>query len=164
MTRQLNSGRNSIRRRGNLFFAVYCLVSMFCLSFVFAGCQSGAKINNVTLSLQTIRKTVVSLLPQGLRLESINGRELTSGFFSPRNLEEDATDRPERAYAKVLVLEAARPYRIDVHVFKEKKTKNGTYAKAVEDRKLTQDLVERLKDALADRREDRNIIDDFRAF
>lgn len=128
------------------------------------GCQAPAKINNVTLSLQTIRRAILSQLPQGIKEESLNGRELRSGFFNPKNWEEDATDKPERAYAKVLVLESGRPYRIDVHVFREKKDKTGKYAKPIDDRILTRKLVNRLKEALADRREDRNVIDDFRAF
>src|SRR5262249_51144281 len=133
-------------------------------SILLAGCQSPAKINNVMLSLTTVKKTVISLLPQGLKGESENGRELTSGYFNAHNWEEDATDKSERVYAKVLILESGRPYRIDVHVIKEKKGKGGAYTKTGEDKKATQDLVEKLKDALADRREDRNIIDEFRAF
>jgi hypothetical protein len=128
------------------------------------GCQAPAKINNVALSLQTVKKTINNIIPQGMKDESLNGREITSGYFNPKNWEEDATDKAERAYAKVLILGEGRPYRIDVHVFKEKKNKSGTYHKTGEDRKVTKELVDRLKDALADRREDRNIIDDFRAF
>ena len=94
----------------------------------------------------------------------MNGRELTSGYFTPADWEEDATDKSERAYAKVLILGSGRPYRIDVHVFREKRSKAGAYAKTGEDHKLTNTLVERLKEALADRREDRNIIDDFRVY
>lgn len=116
------------------------------------------------LSLNTVKKTVISLLPQGLKDESLNGRELTSGYFNPKNWDEDGTDLPERAIAKVLILNSGRPYKIDVHVYKEKRVKEGAYKKGSEDKKLTKDLVDRIKDALADRREDRNIIDDFRAF
>lgn len=134
------------------------------VSVLMTGCQSSAKIDNVMLALTTVKKTVFAVIPQGVKEESINGRELTSGYFNPGNWDEDATDLGERAYAKVLILNSGRPYRIDVRVLREKRGKDGGYKKAVEDRKLTKDLVDRLKEALADRREDRNIIDDFRAF
>jgi len=116
------------------------------------------------LSLTTVKKTVSNVIPQGVKEESINGREFKSGYFNPRNWDEDATDLAERAYAKVLILNSGRPYRIDVHVYREKRSRDGQYKKASEDSKLTKDLVDRLKEALADRREDRNIIDEFRAF
>lgn len=127
------------------------------------GCQT-AKIDNVMLALTTVKKTVSAVLPQGVKEESINGRELKSGYFNPKNWDEDATELPERAYAKVLILNSGRPYKIDVHVYKERRNKDGQYKKSSEDSRLTKDLVDRLKEALADRREDRNIIDDFRAF
>jgi hypothetical protein len=133
------------------------------ISVLITGCQT-AKIQNVMLSLNTVKKTVMSVLPQGMKEESLNGRELTSGYFNSRNWDEDATDMAERAYAKVLILNSGRPYKLDVNVFREKRQKDGTYKSGAVDRKLTKDLVDRLKDALADRREDRNIIDDFRAF
>ena len=142
-----------------LLFLLFLAVSM-----AMTGCQAPAKINNVALSLQTVKKTIASIIPQGVKEESLNGREVTSGYFNLKNWEEDATDKTERAYAKVLILGEGRPYRIDVHVYKEKKSKSGTYNKTGEDKKVTKELVARLKDALADRREDRNIIDDFRPF
>jgi hypothetical protein len=131
-------------------------------SFFLAGCQS-ANITEVNIPYLTVRKIVVSNLPQGLREESLNGRELTSGFFSPHNWEEDATDKPERAFAKVLILNSGRPYDIKVTTDHEKRVK-GTYEDLGEDPKLTKQLVDRIQSALADRRDDRNIIDDFRAF
>jgi len=133
-------------------------------SVLMTACQSSAKIDNVMLSLTTVKKTVSNVIPQGVKEESINGREFKSGYFNPRNWDEDATDLAERAYAKVLILNSGRPYRIDVHVYREKRSRDGQYKKASEDSKLTKDLVDRLKEALADRREDRNIIDEFRAF
>lgn len=116
------------------------------------------------VAFTTVKKVVMNILPQGVREESLNGREVTSGYFNPRNWEEDASEKSERAFAKVLILGSSRPYSIDVHVFKEKRRGSGNYRNAGEDRKLTKDLVDRIKEALADRREDRNIIDDFRAF
>lgn len=144
--------------------AVLVFLLFLGVSVLMTGCQSSAKIENVMLALTTVKKTISSVLPQGVKEESINGRELKSGYFNPKNWDEDATDLAERAYAKVLILNSGRPYRIDVHVYREKRSKTGQYKQSIDDEKLTKDLVDRLKEALADRREDRNIIDDFRAF
>lgn len=103
-------------------------------------------------------------MPMGsVKEQSLNGRELTSYYFNPKDFDEDATDRAERAYAKVTILGSGRPYTIEVRVFREKRIK-GQYTLIGEDRKLSNELLERIREALADRRDDRNIIDDFRAF
>jgi len=116
------------------------------------------------LSLTTLKKIVVSQMPMGaVREQSPNGRELTSYYFNPRDFDEDATDRAERAYAKVTILGAGRPYSIEARVFREKRIK-GQYKLIGEDRRLSNELLERIREAIADRRDDRNIIDDFRAF
>lgn len=144
--------------------ALFTFLAFLAFAILVTGCQSPAKITNVTLSLQSIKRTVIATLPHGLREQSLNGRELLSGYFSLKNWEEDATDRNERAYAKVVILESGRPYRIDVNVIREKKVRANTYNKFGVDKKATKELVDKIREALADRREDRNIIDDFRAF
>lgn len=156
--RPFGKNRNTSPAAAALLFLLFLGISV-----LITGCQT-AKIQNVMLSLNTVKKTVMSVLPQGMKEESLNGRELTSGYFNPRNWDEDATDMSERAYAKVLILNSGRPYKLDVNVFRERRQKDGSHKQGSSDRKLTKDLVDRLKDALADRREDRNIIDDFRAF
>jgi hypothetical protein len=50
-------------------------------------------------------------------------------------------------------------------VTREQKLRGAsTYKSLGSDKKLAQELAKRFKAALADRREDRNVIDDFRAF
>ena len=102
-------------------------------------------------------------MPQGIRRESANGREMTSAYFSVDGFKAEKPDMTERAYAVVTILGASRPYNIDVKVLREEKRK-GTWRADGRDSELTKELGERLKQALADRREDRNVIDDFRAF
>jgi hypothetical protein len=150
-------------RKPSPVFALLIFFLFLAISAVLTGCQTKSPINDIKISYPTVRKTVISNLPQGLREESANGRELTSGYFSPKNWDEDATEKSDRAYAKVVILGSSRPYSIDVKVMREKK-RGKNFANRGVDRKLTKDLVDRLKEALADRRDDRNIIDDFRAF
>ena len=147
-------------RAALLFFLFLGAAAVF--SSLLTGCQT-VNLPNVNDSFLTIRKVVVANLPQGIREESMNGRELTSGFFSPKNWEEDASEKSTRAYAKVMILNSGRPYDLNVTVFTEKREKTSYQAEGL-DEDLTQQLISRIKAGLADRRDDRNIIDDFRAF
>ena len=96
----------------------------------------------------------------------MNGRTFTSGYFSLKDFETDGTELQDRAFARVVILGEGRPYKLEVTVFREHREKGSShYAREkLPDKKLSKMLVEKLKTALADRREDRNIIDDFRTF
>jgi hypothetical protein len=135
------------------------------LAAALSGCSTNAAIRDVMLPYNTVRQTVVSNLPFGLRKQSINGRELTSNYFSGTNIANDGAEAADRAYAYVVILGSSRPFQITVKVVRERRGKKSrSYAVVGEDKKLTHEMVKRLKEALADRREDRNVIDDFRAF
>ena len=133
-------------------------------SAVVTSCTSSAKINNVMFAFQDVRSAIIASLPHGLRQEGSNGREMLSWYFSPKNFETEAEDKPERAYAQVNIIGSSRPYKINVAVVRERRLKNGDYTKVGEDERLTDLMVKRIKAVLADRRDDRNVIDDFRAF
>lgn len=152
-------------KKPTAFKALFFFFLFLGLSFLLGGCANKAKIQNVMLPLITVKKTVISRFPFGtVREESLNGRELLSQYFNPANMEEEAGDRPERAFVKAIILGSGRPYSVDVKVFREKRVKGTAYAKPVLDKKLTDELTTKVREALADRRDDRNIIDDFRAF
>jgi ferredoxin-NADP reductase len=112
-----------------------------------------------------VRATVISRMPFGVRNQSENGREFTSGYFSTLSLDEEAAEKPTREYALVTILGSGRPYSISVKVTREQRLKNSTrYREVGQDKHLAGELADRIKAALAERREDRNVIDDFRAF
>ena len=141
------------------------LVSLSIL-FLMGGCSTKPAIDDVILAYTTVRTVVYSNIPLGVRKESPNGREITSNYFSIRSLDEElGEDAANRAYEQVIILGSSRPYRIMIKVVREQRSKKSKLFVSVgEDKKLTKDLIARLRAALADRREDRNIIDDFRAF
>ena len=132
-------------------------------SVILSGCSTTATITNVMLSYNATKTVVVANIPQGVRKESANGRELTSNTFLVETFAPDKGTADERAYAVVKILGSSRPYSIDVRVFREVK-KKGVWKPDGSDSEMTELLGERLKQALADRREDRNVIDEFRAF
>lgn len=136
-------------------------------SVILAGCASDrAQIKNVPLSYNAVKTVCAKSLPGGTRRESDNGRTMTSGYFDPETLKALDPKKPAppmRAYVQVTISGSDRPYAVDVHAFKEEKHPDG-YEELGEDENLTYRMAERLRTALADRREDRNVIDDFRVF
>jgi hypothetical protein len=142
------------------------------LYLMLTACSSGPVIHDVNQSYNQIRQTLITNLPNGLRGESPNGRELTSGFFTAGVLEnavfldeDKAMTVAERAYAKVIILGERRPYQIEIRVYRQKRdAKRRRYSSPSIDKKASQDLARHFNAALANRREDMNVIDDFRAF
>jgi hypothetical protein len=128
--------------------------------------SEGITIENVKGSYPAVRQAVVSQLPQGVRNVSANAREFDSGYFplDTRKFQLDASKDPERATAHVQILGASRPYTINVRVYIESRQPNGRYRRERLDHDLAEELVERVRDDLAHRREDHNIIDEFRAY
>lgn len=143
--------------------ALAIFIAFLLLSAVLTGCQTGVLIRDVPLSYNAIKTVVAANLPQGVKKESTNGRELTSGYFAVDTFAPEKPDLTERAYAVATILGSSRPYNVDVKVIREVK-KKGLFRSEGRDDEMSLTLGERLKQALADRREDRNIIDDFRAF
>lgn len=132
-------------------------------SAILVSCGTTANIRDVNLSYNAVKTVVQKNIPQGVRSESPNGREITSNYFEMVTFKSENPKAVERAYAVVKILGATRPYNIDVKVFVEAKD-DGYWVADGSDSKMTKQLGERMKQALADRREDRNVIDDFRAF
>lgn len=130
------------------------------------GCASKASVQEVMLPLTVVRKIVMDNVPGGLKKQSMNGREITGEYFNALNLDEPSDTARERAKATIIILGSRRPYVLSVTVLREKKVKGSKskYEELGEDPKLAKQVVKRLKEALANRPADINVIDDFRAF
>ena len=141
-----------------------CLVSTVAGSLV--GCASTESIKEVMLPLSVVRKIVMDNIPGGMKKQSMNGREITGEYFNALDLDEPSETARDRAKATVFVLGARRPYTIQVIVQLEKKKKGSKkkYDKLGPDEKLAKQVTKRIKEALANRPADINVIDDFRAF
>lgn len=126
-------------------------------------------MNDVDVPLAELRATIVSLLPVGLAAGSSNGRELTSKYFvpGPVNTYKPGGDASQRYVAKIILLGDHRPYDVEVLVTAEHRQLSGNIFRYVgygADARLTKQLLERFQRELAKRREDRNVIDDFRVY
>jgi hypothetical protein len=142
-------------------------------ALLFSGCVSfhgGAVIRNVEHSLIDIQKAVELHLPLGKRTTSTNGREFYSNYFTVTDGRMQNGDRaPERFYAQVFVLGDERPYNVEVVVHRERRRARGgevslDYDEVSTDSNLARVLARRIQLTLSKRRDDRNIIDDFRVF
>ena len=126
------------------------------------------RIQALDWPLVDLQGLVVAELPTGLRTTSANGREFYSKHFildGPRyKLAGDAVDRYT---AQVTVLGSERPYDLEIVVTHERRViRSGsyTYIEIGHDMSLARELEYKFKQELTKRREDRNIIDDFRVF
>jgi len=149
--------------------------SLFAL-FLNLGCatitgnhREAIRIEDVDKSLSDIRMAIAEVIPAGQRTMSPNGREIQSrhflrdgkGGFKPAN------DALERYFAHLAILGDRRPYQIEILVTHEKRVTRGsqfTFIIVGYDKRLAKDLEKKLRMELTKRREDRNIIDDFRVY
>ena len=141
-------------------------------SFLVGACASNPSISNLNLSFNSIRAIVIRNLPGGLKNESSNGRELKSKYYQALKgnkfilLDDDKAEGvAQRNFAKILILGDRRPYSVEVRVY-DQRVRRGTkhFMSPSLDEDLTDEMADRVRAALANRREDSNVIDDFRAF
>lgn len=117
-------------------------------------------------SLIETQKIVEANLPGGKRAVSQNRREYTSNYFvrGKEGAFVEAQSEPIRYYARILVLGDRRPYTVEVRVYEEHRRSDGQFDQVNQDEGLARVIIRRIQKALYQRREDRNIIDDFRVF
>jgi hypothetical protein len=152
----------------NLLFCCGLLLLAGCETMGINSPKHARVIKNVDWPLQDLSSLVAYELPTGLRTTSANGREFYSKHFvldGPKyKLAGDAVDR---FTAMITVLGDSRPYDIEIIVTHEKRVLRSSgfdYVEVGHDMMLARELEYKLKQELAKRREDRNIIDDFRVF
>lgn len=138
-----------------------------------SGCATllpeGERIENLDLPIHEIQKAVEINLPTGRRQVSSNGREYLSDFFIVTNGKiQPAGNSSDRFYAHIYILGDRRPYVLQISVIRERKmggeTYNAKYEKYAYDQRIAKVIAKRIQATLSKRRDDRNIIDDFRVF
>ena len=146
----------------SLFWA-FLVISMAWIT----GCQTdGVVIRQMPLSLNEIRRAIVQVIgePAGV---SPNGYELKSKYYDKDGKEyfdraaENAAK--QRFYTDVEVVGDRRPYDIHVQVIPEIKTEEGFERQESDDVKAEK-IADKIRNALHEGRDKRNMIDDFQAF
>lgn len=142
----------------------FCLLALS-LGLFLTGCRTGGVILRETpLSVSETRRVVVSVIGEP-RSVSQNGREILSKFYDRK---EKAIPRMEMArerfYTHVTILGDRRPYDIQVEVLVEGRNADGGFEVISRDDDRATTIAEKLRQALNQSRDTRNVIDDFRSF
>lgn len=144
------------------------LTSVLACSTLMGRSKNAVVIHELDYSLTSLRAIASASLPVGLATVSSNGREFTSNrFVIKRNKYQSASDATSRYFAKITLLGDRQPYEVEVVVFHEKRIWDGQksiYKVVAESRYLSEKVAYEFRDQLTKRREDPNIIDDFRVF
>lgn len=137
------------------------------LAFFINGCitSSDSLIEESTVSLTETRKTIVKLYGEP-RSISQNGRELITQYLDKKGrVVAYSKKNKERRYAHITILGERRPYDISIVVPIETEVQPGVFERSSEnDEKLAEQIAKDLKNELLKSQENRNIIDDFKAF
>ncbi|WP_255490126.1 hypothetical protein [Bdellovibrio sp. KM01] len=134
-------------------------------SIFLAGCQtSGVLLRETPLGVSETRKVIMSVIGE-VREVSENGRELFSKYYDRKGNPIQSMDMAkERYYSHLIVLGDRRPYDISVEVMVEARDSDGGWELVDRDDHKAQVLADKLKRALNQSRDSRNVIDDFRSF
>ncbi|WP_413583070.1 hypothetical protein [Bdellovibrio sp. HCB288] len=129
------------------------------------GCQTtGVVLRETPLNVSETRKVIVSVIGE-VRSISENGRELFSRYYDRRgNPIQNMDMAKERYYSHLIVLGDRRPYDISVDVLVEARDQDGGWDLVDHDDQKAAVLADKVKKALNQSRDSRNIIDDFRSF
>lgn len=141
--------------------------------FMMTSCASWTKserIADVDKSLSDLRRAIQSSLPLGTRKVTEGGKHFESQYFivgkkkflKPLNAK-------KRYFADILIRGDRRPYSIEITVFKQTKVKSSkvaldSFKDNGTDERIANLIKRRIIKQLSKRREDLNIIDDFRVF
>ena len=124
-------------------------------------------VNDLDRPLTDLQRIAAKSMPLGLRNTSPNGREYFSNYFQAVDRKfKPAEKENDRSYAHVLVLGDRRPYNIQIFVHKERKSTQAVsgYEEIGLDVGLARTVRKRIIAQLNKRREELNVIDDFRVF
>lgn len=134
-------------------------------TLLLSGCRTGGVILRETpLNVSETRRAVMSVIGEP-RSVSQNGRELVSQFYDKKNKPIEKMDMArERYYTHVTVLGDQRPYDVQVEVLVEGRDEDGGFELLDRDDDRAGVIAEKIRRALNQSRDNRNVIDDFRSF
>ena len=143
-------------------------ILLFALSFVtlfIASCQTeGVVLHDTPLNVSNTRVAIVRVIGEP-RATSENGREMVSKFYDRKgNTDDQVKNARERLSTHITILGDRRPYDIQVEVVVEVRDHDGTYQVVDRDGARAAKIAADIKKSLAQSRDNRNLIDDFRPY
>ncbi|MDG0814873.1 hypothetical protein [Bdellovibrio svalbardensis] len=143
------------------------LLSLFICSsaLLLSSCRTGGIVLRETpLNVSETRKVIVSVIGEP-RMVSENGREMASKYYDKKGKEIAKMDMAKERYStRVTILGDRRPYDIQVQVLIEDRDTEGGFELTDRDDDKAAAIAEKIKKALNQSRDSRNVIDDFRSF
>tara|TARA_B100001248_G_scaffold262665_1_gene260560 strand:- start:9132 stop:9596 length:465 start_codon:yes stop_codon:yes gene_type:complete len=152
---------------------IHAYSKLILLCLVISACATGSKVEGLEYSILSIKKAVEKHLPGPLHSLSENGRVYkTKAFRLPLYYQTKVYKTkgllPERAYAKIAILGDRRPYTLAVEIEIEELMgmQNGKprYQVCCRHREYEKNLAKEIKDYLVKRKDNQDLIDDFRPF
>lgn len=142
----------------------FCFLTLSC-ALLLSSCRTGGVILRETpLAVSETRRVIVSVIGDP-RSVSQNGREILSKFYDRKDKAIPRMDMAkERFYTHVTVLGDRRPYDVQVEVLVESRNPDGVFEVVGRDDDKATVIAEKLRQALNQSRDNRNVIDDFRSF
>lgn len=141
-----------------LFLLIYLFLAL-------SACQTtqpGVLLEETPLNMSESRKVIQTIIGKP-RQVSENGRELFSEYYDSWGLDFNPGKSKERFHTHVLILGDRRPYNIRVIVPVEEK-RSGQYVPIGYDNERAQKISDKIKKALNESRDNRNLIDDFKPY
>ncbi len=132
---------------------------------VLSSCRTGGvMLKETPLNASETRKIITTVIGEP-RSVSQNGRELDSDYYDKKNNLIVKMDMArERFYTHVTVLGDRRPYDVQVEVLIERRGEHGRFELVDRDDGRAAVIAEKIRIALNQSRDSRNVIDDFRSF
>ena len=141
------------------------LTILLSITALLSGCRTGGVVLRETpMSVSETRRAVVSVIGEP-RSVSQNGREITSRFYDRKDKAIAKMEMArERLFTHITILGDRRPYDIQVQVVVEGRNDDGGFDVIDRNDDKAAIVAEKLRQALNQSRENRNVIDDFRSF
>lgn len=140
-------------------------IFLLVFTLLLSSCRTGGVILRETpMNVSETRRVVVGVIGQP-RTMSQNGREIFSLYYDKKNKNIDKMDMArERYYTQVTILGDRRPYDVQVEVLVEGRNEEGNFELIDRDDERAGVIAEKIRQALNQSRDSRNVIDDFRSF
>lgn len=142
-----------------------CALFLIGITFLLSSCRTGGVILRETpLNVSETRRAVVSVIGEP-RSVSTNGREIFSHYLDKKDKKIEKMDMiRERHFAHVTILGDRRPYDVQVEVIIEGRNEDGGFDIIDRNDEKASVIAEKIRQALNQSRDSRNVIDDFRSF
>jgi len=136
------------------------------MAVFFVCCQTtGIVLKDTPLNISETRKAIASVIGQP-RATSENGREMVSKYYDRKGTKDDEEMKTarERLSTHITILGYRRPYDIEIEVVVVIRDHEGKYQVVERDDARARIVSKEIQKALVQSRDNRNIIDDFRAY